>query len=129
MHTKRLTKFELYEILNQNENKNLNNFLRYSKMTPDELIEIICDDEILVIKQKFGSNINTLTLKQLAVVDGYSQTHLGRLRRDGDLEIHSTQKGKGRIGFPIHNVAVYLYLKAHPIQADKYTFSNLLSEI
>lgn len=130
MHKGKYDKYVLFERLNQNENKDLNTFLKVNKMTPDELIEAVCDEELLKIKHIFGPNVSTLTLKQLSVLDGYSKSHLGKLRRDGELAIHSVQKGeKGRIGFPIYNVAIYLFLKAHPVQPNKYTFSNLLSEI
>ena len=122
--------YNLSQVLTLNQNLSLDNFLNEVKITEDEFIDIVCHNEIAHIHELYGVRTTRLTLLQASSVVEISSHHLGFLRRNGELSIPSTQsKERGPIYFPVRGVAIYNYIKSHPIIPGKTTFSNLFQEI
>lgn len=128
MHNIIVTKFELSELLTQNQGIGLNKLLKKAELTQYDFVQITCQEEFVKLRSKFGDK-DTLTMRAAADALEISYPHLVRLKLNGQ-SIPYTQDGeRAPVYFPIWAIAVHNYLKSHPIIPGRITFSNLLSEI
>lgn len=122
-----MTKFELETKINEYCYKNLKDFLQQVELVEDQLIDIICSEQIEEIKTKFGKRILN-TKETISILGGSSATFH---RKKDRLEVPKFTQDSPRapLFFSIRHVAVALYIKEHPDLFAINKIVKLLKEI
>lgn len=121
-----MTKFELEQELKKHKFIKLEDFLRQVRLTEDEFIDIVCNDEIHKIESRYKKSI--LTAQEASEASTISYATIMRHKKDNKIKFSQEKEG-APILFSSRNIAIEMYKKSHPIEQNKITFTNLLREL
>lgn len=111
-------------ILEKNKTLTLQEFIKTCKITKDQLIDIVCKEELNNLYSKYGK-VSSLPFKSAVSELPFGPATLNRRKKDGLPPLYSQDKPKTPIYYPIREIAVYHYINSHPIIVGEASFSKL----